>query len=246
VPLKVVYHELRVLTSQKPISAVVPPRGYFPVFLRRGTTDFDVFIDIFFEEKDYNLELPFTPQFIVDCGGNIGLAAVYFKMKYPDAQVVTIEPETNNYELLLKNIALFDGIEPIKAGVWSKTTKLIVKNYTGNDYEFVTEETGLEDTASPDNYVAAVGLNDILSQRNKGTIDLLKIDIEGAERELFRTNYEFWLSRTRAIVLEIHNHFNLDCSRNLEKALSQFRFKEVWFEGDRKGCGVGFYLNEGI
>jgi hypothetical protein len=87
-------------------------------------------------------------------------------------------------------------------------------------------------------------LNDILSQRDKETIDLLKIDIEGAENELFRTNYESWLPRTRAIVLEIHNHFRPDCSSVLEKALSQFHFKEIWFEGDRRGCGVGFYLKE--
>jgi hypothetical protein len=133
--LKVIYHEMRVLAAQKPLAAVIPPRGHHPVFLRRGTTDFDVFIDVFIEEKNYNLNLPFTPKFIVDCGGNIGLAAIYFKMRYPDAQIVTIEPETNNYELLLRNISPFDGIEPIKAGVWSQTTKLIVKNNTGNDYD---------------------------------------------------------------------------------------------------------------
>jgi hypothetical protein len=75
-------------------------------------------------------------------------------------------------------------------------------------------------------------------------IDLLKIDIEGAESELFRSNYESWLSKTRAIVVEIHNHFNPMCSSTLEKALSQFGFKEIRFDGDRHRCGVAFYLNE--
>jgi len=242
--LKVFYHEMRVLASQKPLATVIPPHGKYPVFLRRGTTDFDVFIDVFIEAKDYGIDLPFSPKFIVDCGGNTGLAAVYFKMKYPDAHVVTIEPETNNYELLLKNIAPFEGIEPIKAGVWSKSTRLIVKNYTGNDYEFVTEEVGPDDNVSSDHCVEAVGLNDVRSQQQRDSIDLLKVDIEGAESELFRTNYESWLSRTRAIVIEIHNHFRPDCSNTLEKALSQFRFKEIRFEGDRHGCGVGFYLKE--
>jgi FkbM family methyltransferase len=242
--LKMIYHEMRVLASQKPLAAVIPPNGRCPVFLRRGTTDFDVYIDVFIEEKDYGIDLPFTPQFIIDCGGNIGLAAVYFKMKYPDAHIVTIEPATNNYELLLKNTAPFDGIESIKAGVWSKSTKLIVKNYTGNDYEFVTEEAKPGDDLSSENCVEAVGLEDVRLQRQKDSIDLLKIDIEGTESEVFRTNYESWLSRTRAIVIEIHNHFRPECSSVLNKALEQFRFKEIRFEGDRQGCGVGFYLKE--
>ena len=242
--LKVFYHEMRVLAAQKPLAAVIPRQGNHPVFLRRGTTDFDVYIDIFIEEKDYGVELPFSPQSIIDCGGNIGLAAVYFKIKYPDSRVVTIEPETTNFDLLCKNIAPFDGITAIKAGVWSKTTKLVVKNYTGNDFEFVTEEVAPDSTGLPENCVDAVGLEDIRLQQGMDSIDLLKIDIEGAENELFRENYESWLSRTRAIVIEIHNHFRPDCSSVLAKTLSQYRFKEVWFDGDRNGCGVGFYINE--
>jgi len=242
--LKVFYHEMRVLAAQKPLAAVIPPQGKHPVFLRRGTTDFDVFIDIFIEGKDYNVDLPFAPQLIVDCGGNIGLTAVYFKTKYPNSRVVTIEPEASNFDLLLKNTLSFDGITAIKAGVWSKSTKLVVKNYTGNDFEFVTEEVASDNTESLENCVEAVGLEDIRLQHGMDYIDLLKIDIEGAENELFRENYAPWLSRTCAIVIEIHNHFRSDCSSVLAKALSQHSFKEVWFDGDRNGCGVGFYINE--
>jgi hypothetical protein len=133
-------------------------------------------------------------------------------------------------------------------GVWNKTTKLIIKNYTGRAFEFVTEEVIPNTNVTSENLIDTIAINDILSKyanESEGIIDLLKVDIEGSENELFRTNYE-WLRKTRAIVIEFHNHFRSDCSDVFHEAVSKYHFKEISFHGKRHGCGVGFYINEDL
>jgi hypothetical protein len=104
------------------------------------------------------------------------------------------------------------------------------------------------ENVTSENLVDTIAINDILSKyanKGEGIIDLLKVDIEGSENELFRTNYE-WLAKTRAIVIEFHNHFRSDCSDVFHKAISKYHFKEISFHGNRTGCGVGFYINEDL
>jgi hypothetical protein len=67
-------------------------------------------------------------------------------------------------------------------------------------------------------------------------IDLLKIDIEGAEAELFSTNYESWLPKTRVIVIELHD---ANCTKIVKTVLSQYNFREINFSES-----VGVYFNE--
>jgi len=50
--------------------------------------------------------------------------------------------------------------------------------------------------------------------------------------------------RGQLSVIEIHNRFRPDCSNIWEKVFFQFHFKEIRFEGNRNGCGVGFYIRE--
>ena len=62
-------------------------------------------------------------------------------------------------------------------------------------------------------------------------IDLLKIDIEGSERELFMDSYDYWLPRTKVVVIEFHDWMKEGCSRAVYKAIAQYRFKTMVFEG---------------
>jgi FkbM family methyltransferase len=252
------YLEIKVFLSQKKLAAILPQGSKYPVFLRRKETDFwvynEVFVGGFLSGKlSYNIVLPYCPKFMIDCGGNTGLTSIYFKLLYPEIKIVTIEPEKSNFELLKRNIAPYQkDIIALNMGVWNKTTKLVVKNYTGRAFEFVTEEVVTNANDASENYVDAIGIKDVLSKHvninmgeEYGVIDLLKIDIEGAENELFRTNYE-WLAQTKAIVIEFHNHFRSDCSDVFNKAISNYHFKEISFHGKRSGCGVGFYINEDL
>lgn len=66
----------------------------------------DPIVKSIFETEEYKLPIEnFQPKLILDWGGNIGCAAVYFAIKYPDAQIYSVEPEKNNFKLLTFNTA---------------------------------------------------------------------------------------------------------------------------------------------
>lgn len=67
----------------------------FPMHLRNNSSDILTFHQIF-TFKEYGMNLGFVPKFIVDAGANIGLSAVFFTNKFPDATIVAVEPEKSN------------------------------------------------------------------------------------------------------------------------------------------------------
>ncbi len=58
-------------------------------------------------------------------------------------------------------------------------------------------------------------------------IDILKLDIEGAEAELFCANYENWLGKTNVIIIELHDRIREGCSEALYKATAHHNFQKV-------------------
>ena len=55
-------------------------------------------------------------------------------------------------------------------------------------------------------------------------LDLVKIDIEGAEKELFENGYEKWLPKTRVLVVELHDRMKPGCSKSVFSAICQYDF----------------------
>ena len=82
-----------------------------PIVLRKGTSDKDVFNQIFIkQEYNYNFWENYNPKFIIDCWANIWYSTIYFANRFPDALIYAIEPETSNYEIILKNISNYKNI----------------------------------------------------------------------------------------------------------------------------------------
>jgi len=73
-----------------------------PIYLRNGTSDITVFYQIFLKQS-YEVDYGFIPETIIDCGANIGIVSVFYKIKFPNAIIVAVEPEITNYNMLLKN-----------------------------------------------------------------------------------------------------------------------------------------------
>jgi len=76
----------------------------------------ETFYQIFIREE-YEIEHERPVNVILDCGANIGLAAIYYIHKFPDAQIISIEPEESNCEMLEENTRLYPGIKPVKAAL---------------------------------------------------------------------------------------------------------------------------------
>jgi FkbM family methyltransferase len=166
---------------------------------------FAMFAEIFLHEIYGDIKLKEKTPTIVDCGANIGIATLYFKYYYPSANIVSFEPDPGTFKLLkknceankLSNVALHNKALSDKKGK--------IKFYSYGNFE-----------GSPGNTIHKkwVNFNNVLERNldcvtlssiNLKKIDLLKIDVEGAEgkiiKDLSQTNH---LSRVKNINLEYH------------------------------------------
>jgi FkbM family methyltransferase len=190
-----------------------------PIYLRSKTTDKSTFYKIFYF-KEYNIPVNFNPKVILDLGANIGLAAVYFAQKYPNARIISVEPEPSNFKMLLKNTESYSNVTCLNYGVWSKVTNLEIESGYGN-CGFRTTEVDYNNS----NTIEAISIDKILDDFQLDHIDILKIDIEGSEKEIFEKNFERWLPKTNMIVIELHENIKQGCSKALFKAVSNLNYK---------------------
>ena len=65
---------------------------------------------------------------VLDCGGNIGLAAIWYARLFPKATIVTLEPDPENFALLLRNVAPYPNIHAIQGGIWSTSGSMCIAN----------------------------------------------------------------------------------------------------------------------
>src|SRR5438045_5906019 len=110
-----------------------------PLSLRKNAYDYATFEEVILKEA-YNVQIEFEPQNIIDGGGNIGLTAAFLASKFPKATIVTLEPDKENFKLLLQNTHAYKNIQPINTGIWSKQSNLVVRDIgQGNNGFFVVE-----------------------------------------------------------------------------------------------------------
>jgi len=190
------------------------------VTIRPGTSDLRC-LDKVFIDQEYWVPFETTPRLIVDAGANIGLATLYFASKFPGAEIIAIEPEPSNYDLLVRNCSGLTNVTPWRAAVWNTNTPLKIANPDAEKFAFsVTPEPNATSA------IEALTIPQILDKSGYSTIDILKLDIEGAERELFSNGCEEWLPRVRMIIMELHDRYTTACSRTVYSKLCQFPFRQ--------------------
>jgi len=197
------------------------PTAKNPIWLRAKTSDIPTFEQIFISQE-YDIKIPITPESIIDCGANVGLASVYLKNRYPLAKIISVEPDTENFAMLQKNTSMYNDIHCLKNGVWNKAADLNVvdKLGLGESWALMVDEV----KEKTENSIRSVTISEIMQQFNLKEIDLLKIDIEGAEKELFSDNYEDWLPKTKVLYIELHDRYRKGTSTSFFKAIINYDF----------------------
>ncbi len=192
------------------------------IFLRAGTSDVLVFIQIFID-GELGFDIASLPQSIVDAGANIGLASVYFAHRFPHAQIVALEIDQANFDLLIKNTAAYPNIKCVKNALWSGAAQLDILNPTDEPWAYrVGEVKGDRKTS-----IKALGVAELVQQFDGQRIDLLKIDIEGAEKEVFQKGAAGWIGHVGMIAVELHDHIVPGCSAALDGALASQRHRKT-------------------
>ena len=202
-----------------------------PITLRPSEVDRLVFEQVFVE-RQYEIEPSQRPSLIIDGGAHIGLASIFLARKFPKAIIYAIEPDPANYSLLCDNVAQFRRIIPMRAALWSKSSSLTIANPNSASWAFrVTDQRDDKDPV-----VLGITVDELLTWSGAPCIDILKLDVEGAEREIFSAECN-WLRRTRAIFVELHDRFVSGCSEAFERAVAPYSW-------DRSTSGECIVLRE--
>lgn len=193
-----------------PLRSLRRTPGPIRVTIRSHARDLDVFLDqaddlgtvreIFLDEA-YRPPAEQPPTSIVDLGANIGLATRYFVGLEPAARVLAVEPDPRAAAVLRENVRGLDqvAVEPVAVTAdGDGTVELFLGAQT-----IASSVVGPRDGAAGESVtVQTRRLDDLLDAHGFDEIDLLKIDVEGAEYDVLRSFSG--LDRVRAIAGEFH------------------------------------------
>lgn len=140
-----------------------------------------------------------TPR-VLDCGANIGLTSLWIKRAFPGARVTAFEADPTVAAVLARNLAAngCGDVEVVPAAVWSSAGRLRFR-VQGADAGALEDVEAAGD--GPSIEVEAVRLRDWVTA---GPVDLLKLDVEGAELDVLRDLADV-LSHVRALQVEVHD-----------------------------------------
>ncbi len=209
------------------------------VKVRLGTSDIFTLNQVFtFNEYELPVSLDIGPKLIIDAGANVGYTSVWFANAFPGAKIVAIEPEENNFDVLKDNTKAYSNIQLLYGGVWYAKKYLKVLTEDKNNKRLPYHSFRVSEVEQGKEAIKAYGVNDLLELSNQSQIDILKIDVEGAEKEIFAKNLS-WLSKTNIIVVELHDRFKEGCSESVYEAT-----KHLDFTPFQKGESTFFIKNK--
>ena len=199
------------------------PKSSECVYVRLGTTDVAAFEHVFINDE-YGFSLASPPSLIIDAGANIGMASVYFARRYPDAKIIAIEPDLENFNILKQNAQMFPSIVPVHGALWNADGSVQV--YDGGHGSWGMR---VKDDNDSTGFIRSMKVDTLLREHGIDKIDLLKIDVEGAEYEIFEDAHG-WIGRVNAICIELHDRFRPGCTDVFEAATADFSIK--WRRGE--------------
>lgn len=206
------------------------PDCRFPFRVRLPSSDVRAYRQIFIDQE-YDFQVDTPPKVIIDAGANIGLASIYFANRYPEAKIIAIEPERTNFELLKENVAPYSQIIPLQAALWNKNEEIDLIDPGQGNWAFMTTN-GSSSDAPPNNArhkVKALTIDQILQDYGLAKVDILKIDIEGAEKEVFNDSSS-WIDKVDSLIVELHERMKSGCNRSFYCGSNGF--DREWQQGE--------------
>jgi FkbM family methyltransferase len=217
----------RARLSRKPMQISIAAGNHsHPVHLRMRTTDVSLYEEIIVN-AEYEFEINREPSVVVDAGANIGLTSVYFANRYPNAKIIAIEPEPSNFKMLVKNTERYPNIVPVEAALWRSDTMVDLSDPGSGNWGFQTEERQ-QDTAGGTR-VRGLTIDTLMRETGIEHIDILKVDIEGSEKEVFESCSP-WIDKIGVLVVEFHDRWKSGCSDTVRAAAKDFPI--AWTRGE--------------
>ena len=160
--------ELRVRMGGQPFTFVVSDYGELQVMR-------DIVVDHEYEVGGIE------PTTILDLGANIGVAAAWFRSRYPSARIVAVEPDPGTFAKLERSLGDDDAVTLVNAAVAARSGETTIFHARG--YSVASSLRGADFEAASSARVRAWTLDDLCAEHRLERVDLLKLDVEGAELE---------------------------------------------------------------
>ncbi len=162
---------------------------------------FEIFIN-----RDYYLKLD-RVKTIFDIGAHVGIASIFLSTNYPSASIYAFEPNNKSYRRLKKNLK-YNKISNVKVFNWA-----IVGKSTPKRTLFVDSKSGMstmfgrsdKELISAKQTVTTKTLSKVLKAEKIKSVDLVKMDCEGAEYEILLGLNPSAYRQFKAFVIEYHD-----------------------------------------
>jgi FkbM family methyltransferase len=233
----VVQRHLKRHAADPQMTVAVPQIG--PVHIRAGESDIATLRQVFIG-GEYDLSHPEhlksrvlaryraiidqgAVPIIADIGANIGSASLWFKQQFPDAAVVAVEPDPDNAAVLKRNLAGRPLVTVVEAAIGATAGFVALENRSsGWAVQTKRAESG----------IAIVTVDDVIAQVPGGIPFIVKIDIEGFESDLFKSNLD-WIAGAYVVMIEPHDWMlpGQMTSRAFQQAMAAHPF-EMFIRGE--------------
>ncbi len=214
--------------------------GSSKFYLRSCSTDDYIANSILGPNGGYDF-LPLMKDFldscqnIIDGGANIGIFSRMVTQINPKIKIIAVELEKTNYELLTRNVAGKNNIMPLMGGIWNANEPLAIEGHIeGNEAGFAAKRA-----VGKNSEAQGYTIDQIMNENGMDYIDILKLDIEGSEIEVFDDSSEKWIDKTKVIIIELHDRYRMGCSVAVYSRMEAHGFRCTQY-----GENIIFYKNK--
>lgn len=186
------------------------------IFFRNSSTDIDVIWQHFGRRELFGIKYPGHVNNILDLGSNIGISVIVFRSLFPNAKIIAVEINAENFQLLDKNCSADPRVELVNAAIWSENGH--VDQVDVGDGEWALRVGNYQGKAL--GKVPSYTFEKILEKYKVDRVDLCKMDIEGAESDVLIKSWREVFSKTKLLILEIH-HWIPDCAESVNGVIEE-------------------------
>jgi FkbM family methyltransferase len=160
-----------------------------------------------------------NPQVILDLGANAGFATLFFHRRFPEARIVAVEPDPGTYRRLVRNVGSLPRVTTVHAAIAGREGPVTFypSAESISSSMFPRGRTGTT-------VVAGLSIEKLMQEHRLQSVDLLKVDIEGAELEALRAAP---LNRVGELIAEVHYDLHREDETAVRELLEGFEVRFV-------------------
>jgi len=211
------------------------------IYYRSSTSDMTLIYEILLKSEyksEYYIPKQVNPKVILDIGANIGITSIYLSNRFPKAKIYSFEPLLENYKILEKNTSNIENVSIFNYGLGENDGFFDI--YLTDDEENFGGATMYNSDTHKEESIEKCRVRSveaILKELEIPSIDLIKVDTEGAEFDILMNIPHGIIQQTKWITGELHGNkdfellhyiddigFNIAMRKNVDDKLFMFNF----------------------